>query len=310
MLIAPLSPAAGLPYIFLTNGGGVPEAQRAKQLSEVFDIHVEPSQVCLSHTPMAPLSSRYGDNLVCVVGMHDVKEVAEQYGFTNVITPAEIKAQFPLLAPHARYDPKHFPAHAPTSTSFRNAAAAIDEAHALLSRISAVLVMHDPRDWYVDLQVLVDILVTSREVNEQAINEPAKAAAAAGGAAGAALSAAATGSACGSKSSSSSTPAASSGSGGGCGKAGGCPCAGGKKPVPHLPIYFSNPDLLYSSTYRLPRLAQGAFAVCLNQLYLGITGSEIVPHTFGKPTPATYSHADKLIRAEADRIYSPDTPIG
>lgn len=76
---------AGVPYIFLTNGGGVPEAKRAQQLQDIFDIYVTPKQVCLSHSPMAPLSSKYQDDLVLVVGMHDVKEVAEMYGFTNVV---------------------------------------------------------------------------------------------------------------------------------------------------------------------------------------------------------------------------------
>lgn len=34
---------------------------------------------------MRPLAKRFGNDLVCVVGMHKVKDVAEHYGFTNVV---------------------------------------------------------------------------------------------------------------------------------------------------------------------------------------------------------------------------------
>ena len=335
----------GIPYIFLTNGGGVPEATRAKQLEEVFGVKVRPEQVCLSHSPMQPLADIFREDLVCVVGMSDVRQVAELYGFKNIITPLEIRHQFPTLVPHTKYDGHIFGGHNTSSvpsssstttsfTKFRTAHAANEEAHALLSRVAAVLVMHDPRDWYVDLQVVLDILVTGREMNflyeqEQARIALQKAKVAEEGlqsadplkhladdaeAAHVAAHAAAAG---------------NCGSGGGCGHhhehgagacgtgaseaqasahgcgGGACGCSGSKRKaeIPHTPIFFSNPDLLYSNSYRLPRLAQGAFAVCLNELYQGITGSPLRARVYGKPTPSTYKYADKLLSNELKRLF-------
>ncbi len=149
--------------------------------------------------------------------------------------------------------------------------------------------MHDPRDWYVDLQIVLDVLVTGRENAAEALRAAEEA-----------------GEIAPTRCSSPSCSGGCGGSSGGCGS-GGCACS--KRKIPHPPIYFSNPDLVYSANYRLPRLAQGAFALCLNQLYLGHTGDELTPHAFGKPTPATYKYADTLIRAEADRIYGKDHPI-
>ncbi|PNX61774.1 cat eye syndrome critical region protein, partial [Trifolium pratense] len=34
-----------IPYVFLTNGGGIPEAKRASELSELLGLNVSPSQV-------------------------------------------------------------------------------------------------------------------------------------------------------------------------------------------------------------------------------------------------------------------------
>lgn len=35
----------------------------------------------------------------------------------------------------------------------------------------------------------------------------------------------------------------------------------------HVPVYFSNPDLLWATDYPAPRFGQGAFAAALRELY-------------------------------------------
>ena len=34
-----------------------------------------------------------------------------------------------------------------------------------------------------------------------------------------------------------------------------------------MPVYFSNPDLLWANEFPVPRLGQGAFAACLEMLH-------------------------------------------
>lgn len=48
-----------IPYIFLTNGGGVRESKRALELSELFGVTVLPSQVLHGHSPFKQLVNRY-----------------------------------------------------------------------------------------------------------------------------------------------------------------------------------------------------------------------------------------------------------
>jgi len=61
---------AQIPYIFMTNGGGCLEEQKAHEISNVFfpglSVPVRPSQVQLSHTPMKALVPEYRDKQVLV----------------------------------------------------------------------------------------------------------------------------------------------------------------------------------------------------------------------------------------------------
>ena len=40
------------PFVFITNGGGVSEAAKARELTEWLHVPVLPEQVILGHTPM------------------------------------------------------------------------------------------------------------------------------------------------------------------------------------------------------------------------------------------------------------------
>lgn len=67
---------------------------------------------------------------------------------------------------------------------------------------------------------------------------------------------------------------------------------------PHtsIPIYFSNPDLLWANEHPTPRFGQGAFKAALEGLYLQLTGLPL-PHVrvFGKPNPEPYRLAEALL---------------
>jgi HAD superfamily hydrolase (TIGR01456 family) len=77
----------GIPHVYLTNGGGVTEEAKAKQLSKLFGIEVPTSQIILSHTPMQDLVDKYKDKLILTFGMTDVRNVAQTYGFKHVLIP-------------------------------------------------------------------------------------------------------------------------------------------------------------------------------------------------------------------------------
>ncbi|EME28939.1 hydrolase family protein / HAD-superfamily protein isoform 3 [Galdieria sulphuraria] len=46
------------PIAFLTNGGGCTETEKARQLSEWFNLPIQNDQIVLSHTPLRELSAK------------------------------------------------------------------------------------------------------------------------------------------------------------------------------------------------------------------------------------------------------------
>ncbi|KAK9186996.1 hypothetical protein WN944_018385 [Citrus x changshan-huyou] len=47
------------PFLFLTNGGGIPESRRASELSELLGVNILPSQVLQGHSPFKNLLKSY-----------------------------------------------------------------------------------------------------------------------------------------------------------------------------------------------------------------------------------------------------------
>ncbi|KAH8055227.1 hypothetical protein JL720_14337 [Aureococcus anophagefferens] len=95
--------AAGIPFLFMTNGGGTEEGARAAGFAKRFGVAVEPWQVCQSHTPMRALAENHGDENVLLVGKKygNLREIAEAYGFRSAVTVEAFHAAFPLLYPDA-----------------------------------------------------------------------------------------------------------------------------------------------------------------------------------------------------------------
>ncbi|EIM21033.1 HAD hydrolase [Wallemia mellicola] len=144
-----------IPYIFITNGGGTKESDRCKALSKDFDIHVDESQIVLSHTVMKPLSERLKNDNILVIGGDEhgqkCREIAESYGFKNVYVPADIlswnKFIYPFASPPAPQD-----AMAQPHTYQRK--------HVDFAKVpfSAVLVFKDSADHGLDIQIICDLL--------------------------------------------------------------------------------------------------------------------------------------------------------
>lgn len=67
--------------------------------------------------------------------------------------------------------------------------------------------------------------------------------------------------------------------------------------APPVPIFFSNPDLLWANEHPAPRFGQGAFKAALEALYTHVTGLDSMPRVrvFGKPNPEPYRLAEALL---------------
>jgi len=212
----------GLPHIYLTNGGGMQEAAKAAHLSALFDINIPVASIVQSHTPMQQLLPSLRDELVLTVGhsREGVRNVARSYGFKHLLIPEDIMHKYPESVPHlTNYGIP--PLKEPPITHYQ------DE----LTSIAAIMVLHDPVEYYRDLQICLDILVHKRD-----------------------------------------------------------------KPVQ---LFFSNPDFLFSGSHASPRLAAGAFRVCLAALYKEYTGKELPYTLFGKPYAVTYRFAEKLLEEQS-----------
>eukprot|EP00808_Paulinella_micropora_P018037 g2628.t1 len=219
----------GLPCVFLTNGGGVTEQAMARKLNKWLNVHVDPDQVILSHTPMKELVPRFGHQLCLVAGYGDVAHVARSYGFQHVVTSNKISLEFPDLVPHRLVDPTRKP----------------EEEHVArehLRRVAAILVFHDPNDWLLELQILTDVLAGHLQAdNDSSQHSPP-------------------------------------------------------------PLFFSNPDFLWSGAFSAPRFAQGAFRVALAALYKELTGKPLEYVNYGKPEPKTYRYAEKKLMEQAVQL--------
>lgn len=217
----------GVPHVFLTNGGGVAEEAKAAQLTKLLGVRVKPESVVLSHTPMKELVTQYGDKLVLTLGMTDVRSVARSYGFKHVLIPEDLAHKYPDLVPHWHESGPRRIGHEPSITHYDNE----------LESIAALFVLHDPVEWYRDLQIAMDLLTMPRPV-------------------------------------------------------------GASPPA----VFFSNPDFLFSGRHKHPRLAQGAFRVCLEALYKEYTGKKLPYTLYGKPHAVQYKFSEKLLQQQAARF--------
>lgn len=137
---------AKVPFILLTNGGGVSEKARVEFLSERLNYHLSPLQIVQSHTPMKywAQSGKYRRVLVVGGNNDNARQVALDYGFPDVVMPIDIVKQNQAVSPHNRF----------TGSELEKYARGVD----LSKPIEAILVFNDPRDMNTDMQVVSDLL--------------------------------------------------------------------------------------------------------------------------------------------------------
>ena len=147
-----------IPFICLTNGGGQTEATRIATLNEKLDVKLDESMIVQSHTPFASYEA-LKDKCVLVMGgdAGKCRDVAELYGFTHAITSGDIYAAHPEIWPFSRVFSEYYKEWTRPLRKLINAEKPEDSL-----KIDAVFVFNDPRDWALELQVLLDICL-SRE---------------------------------------------------------------------------------------------------------------------------------------------------
>ncbi|XP_072975184.1 mitochondrial hydrolase YKR070W [Typha angustifolia] len=146
-----------IPFLFLTNGGGVPESKRASELSELLGVHISPLQVVQGHSPFREMVNRFKDELIVAVGKGEPANVMSEYGFRKVLSIDEYASYFSGIDPLSSY--KTWGVKQPHNKKCNS-----EDTHprfdVYLDRVKGVFVVSDPVDWGRDIQVLCDILRT------------------------------------------------------------------------------------------------------------------------------------------------------
>lgn len=135
-----------IPYILLTNGSGKTEEARTEQLTKILGVPVSLDQFIQSHTPMQALAEYYETVLVVGGEGFKIREVAENYGFKNVVLPKDIQAWDPSISPWS------------TLTAEEKQQARIRDFSKM--KFDAILVFADPRDYQTDTQIIIDLLLS------------------------------------------------------------------------------------------------------------------------------------------------------
>ncbi|KAF1352238.1 HAD-like domain-containing protein [Delphinella strobiligena] len=133
-----------IPHIFVTNGSGKPEKARCEQLSSIVKSPISVDQFIQSHTPMRALADYYKTVLVVGGEGYKCREVAQEYGFKDIVVPNDIVAWDPTIAPYRVFTDEERSTSRPRDFSQVN--------------IEAIMVFSDSRDYATDMQIIMDLL--------------------------------------------------------------------------------------------------------------------------------------------------------
>ncbi|RNF09023.1 HAD-superfamily subfamily IIA hydrolase [Trypanosoma rangeli] len=135
-----------IPLLFMTNGGGKSEEEKAKELSQLVGCEIDPSQIIYAQTPMQLLAPMYKDQNVLIVGCPRCAEVAKVYGFHRPISILQFQAEHPELVPYKKWGELK----------------KCEAGTVAFPEISAILQFNDPDDAFSDLQTILDVLLSPR----------------------------------------------------------------------------------------------------------------------------------------------------
>ncbi|KAK9154163.1 hypothetical protein Sjap_001643 [Stephania japonica] len=136
-------------------GGGIPETKRARQLSELLEVNILPSQVIQGHSPFRLLLNRFQDKFVVAVGKGEPAQVMSEYGYRRVLSIDEYASYFDSIDPVSQY--KMWAGKTPYDADMKSKAM-VPRFDVFSERVQAAFIVSDPYDWSRDIQVLCDIL--------------------------------------------------------------------------------------------------------------------------------------------------------
>ncbi|XBW36661.1 hypothetical protein QEN19_002235 [Hanseniaspora menglaensis] len=138
-----------IPFVFLTNSGGLLEKEKSLQVLRKLGIEKEfpPVKTILSHTPYKALSKQF--KTVFSVGPIGSSRVLREYGFEKVFEASDLIEKYKGIAPFNMVSQRKEP--------YVSDNAKISEDGL---KFDAIMVLSDPRDWAADLQIVTDLLVS------------------------------------------------------------------------------------------------------------------------------------------------------
>ena len=144
-----------VPFIFLTNGGGLTEADHAALMGQRLGLKFSEAQVVQSHTPFCDLVPILQHATILILGGvgHKNCKVAQAYGFKHVLTSSDIFRAEPDIYPFAELTELNHLAHGKGLQSIPRIADG-------RLKIDAIFVFSSPRDWGLDLQLVTDLLLS------------------------------------------------------------------------------------------------------------------------------------------------------
>lgn len=256
----------GIPFIFLTNGGGLTEEVHTEKLASRLDLSLDARQFVQSHTPYRDLVDKYADKPILVLGgtAEQIRDVARAYGFRKVITSADIFLEDQSLHPFPELTGKTLKDHGRRWDEI-GLDAPINK-----TPIEAILVWSSPRDWCLDLQLVLDLMLSKSGL--LGTKSPKN----------------------GSLTSNEGEPLPNNG------------YLQDNQPA----LYFCNPDITWATQAAQPRLALGAFKAALEGIWHCETGGAVLESTTcGKPTHLTYTYGEETLKRWAERNPDSDTEI-
>lgn len=145
-----------IPFMFLTNGGGKTEQAHVENVGMRLRLKFDVDQFVQSHTPYLELVNEYKDKTVLVLGgqKNDIRIVAKSYGFQKVITSSDLYAAYHDISAFSEMSRDHHLEHGAAHEIPREKDGRI--------KVSAIFVFSSPRDWALDNQVIIDLLLSEK----------------------------------------------------------------------------------------------------------------------------------------------------
>lgn len=134
-----------IPFVYLTNGGGVTERDKAQELTKRIGLPINEKHVILSHTPYRQYLPQYENQYILIIGGTKCLHVAQSYGFKHAITSSILHEAYPEIYPLSLPSRSTSTLHSTNPTL------------PPLNLIKAAFIFAESDNWGLDIQILSDL---------------------------------------------------------------------------------------------------------------------------------------------------------